>query len=602
MDNQHSVFNQVLLKYNKFKKLIMRSGVLFVVILIFYMVAPSFNAYGNENNKDSLLKVLPTLKDTARLEAMRQLIYAAEENKDTAEKYIGNLLEEAQKQKSLFYQSFARAKRIELYYSQFDSDSIFILARQFEAFCDEHQFLEHYFFVENTLVQRYCDQEQFTLALNKAQTVYDKAKATDNWLAVSWSLMNLGIAYSETENPDEAIRVLSEAVIILKQQMDKGEKGIAIRLMESYLQMVTCYENKKDYKTMSIYSDSLQIFINQAQIERPNDDLSLYQFYTEIFKVISCSNLNNLIQAQIHLQKANQILIPGWGDNIKLVLWQASSIYFEKTGEFTKALTYSDSALNFTTGQNLGFSIKANLLQKAVLLSEMGNYQQSAQTYAKLKEVTDSINSARYASQISELKTIYELDKTELEAAKAKLRLQTTRQILFGVGTISILLLIIVLIIWRNRNALKAKNLALYQQIKEQNRLQDEFDTHKQFHQETTQTGDELFERIEKLMKNTKLFTNSELSRKSLADQLNTNETYLFESIKHNLGLTFSEYLTRLRLDYARELLSIPGSNLTIEAVAIDSGFGSRNTFHRLFRERYGLTPVEFRNFAKEQI
>ncbi len=56
-----------------------------------------------------------------------------------------------------------------------------------------------------------------------------------------------------------------------------------------------------------------------------------------------------------------------------------------------------------------------------------------------------------------------------------------------------------------------------------------------------------------------------------------------------------------MRLEHARELLSLPNTELTIEAIAIDSGFGSRNTFYRLFREKYGLTPVEFRKLANEQ-
>lgn len=48
-------------------------------------------------------------------------------------------------------------------------------------------------------------------------------------------------------------------------------------------------------------------------------------------------------------------------------------------------------------------------------------------------------------------------------------------------------------------------------------------------------------------------------------------------------------------------MLDTPNCNLTIEVIAIDSGFGSRNTFYRLFRERFGLTPVEFRNCVCEK-
>ncbi|MBS7347933.1 MAG: AraC family transcriptional regulator [Muribaculaceae bacterium] len=35
--------------------------------------------------------------------------------------------------------------------------------------------------------------------------------------------------------------------------------------------------------------------------------------------------------------------------------------------------------------------------------------------------------------------------------------------------------------------------------------------------------------------------------------------------------------------------------NYTIEAVAEECGFQSRQTFHRLFIDRYGMTPAEYR-------
>lgn len=572
---------------------------LYLLIGIFTVNTNGF-AQNNQQTKDSLLQIIPSLKDTAKLETMRQLTYLAGEDMNAAIKYTDNLLYEARKQNNLFYQSFARAKKVELYYSQFNSDSIFIFAQQFEAFCEEHKFFDHYFIVENILVKRYCDQQQFTLALNKAQKVYEKARETGNWLAISQSLMNLGIVYSEIGNYSEAFRVVSESAKILKQQMAKGEKDVAIRLMEAYLNIVMYSENKKDYEAMSLYSDTLHAFIHQAQIERPNQDLTLYRFYADVFNVAACSKLNNLAQAKVHLLKAEQMITPEWGDNIKLLLWQASSIYYDKTGNYAKALAYSDSALRFTTHHNLGFSIKANLLQEAILLGKMGKHQQSAQTYAKLIEKTDSLNNARYASQISELKTIYELDKAELETANAKHRLKISRYLLAGTIVFSVLLAFIILVILRNRNQLKAKNLSLYRQIKEQDKLQAVHELQKQQKVTPQNPSLELIERLSELMKNDKLYTNPELTRKMLAEKLNTNETYLFEAIRDHMELSVSEYITQLRLNYARELLSMPENNLTIEAVAIDSGFGSRNTFHRLFRGRFGLTPVEFKRLASE--
>ena len=35
---------------------------------------------------------------------------------------------------------------------------------------------------------------------------------------------------------------------------------------------------------------------------------------------------------------------------------------------------------------------------------------------------------------------------------------------------------------------------------------------------------------------------------------------------------------------------------MTVDDIASASGFGTRRTFSRLFKERYSVTPTEFRN------
>jgi len=61
-------------------------------------------------------------------------------------------------------------------------------------------------------------------------------------------------------------------------------------------------------------------------------------------------------------------------------------------------------------------------------------------------------------------------------------------------------------------------------------------------------------------------------------------------------------YINHLRLEYARRLLfSGISEKLTIEAIALNSGFKIRETFHHLFREKYRLTPSEYAKIAKQQ-
>ena len=105
-----------------------------------------------------------------------------------------------------------------------------------------------------------------------------------------------------------------------------------------------------------------------------------------------------------------------------------------------------------------------------------------------------------------------------------------------------------------------------------------------------------LHHRLAHLMRDAKLFTHPGLKRRQVARLIYTNEMYLRSTILRYHGCTFSEYLTRQRLDYALQLMADPACrHLSLTAIALDAGFGSRWTFYRQFKERFGVTAEEYR-------
>lgn len=56
----------------------------------------------------------------------------------------------------------------------------------------------------------------------------------------------------------------------------------------------------------------------------------------------------------------------------------------------------------------------------------------------------------------------------------------------------------------------------------------------------------------------------------------------------------FNSYLNNIRLDYACNLLL--NTNQTITEAFENAGFGSQRTFNRIFRERYRMSPRDYRN------
>lgn len=84
-----------------------------------------------------------------------------------------------------------------------------------------------------------------------------------------------------------------------------------------------------------------------------------------------------------------------------------------------------------------------------------------------------------------------------------------------------------------------------------------------------------------------------ELSLEDAAAQAPISPYYLSHLFRQELGMTFSEYLTKVRLEEARRLLS--DTDLRIGDVAMAVGYGDAGYFSRVFRKAAGCTPAEYR-------
>ncbi|WP_157950813.1 AraC family transcriptional regulator [Peribacillus acanthi] len=73
----------------------------------------------------------------------------------------------------------------------------------------------------------------------------------------------------------------------------------------------------------------------------------------------------------------------------------------------------------------------------------------------------------------------------------------------------------------------------------------------------------------------------------------NISKMHMNRLFQAYVGLSPAKYITKLRVSEATDLLT--NSNLDITTIAFASGFGSFNTFHRAFKEWYGMTPSEYK-------
>ena len=94
-------------------------------------------------------------------------------------------------------------------------------------------------------------------------------------------------------------------------------------------------------------------------------------------------------------------------------------------------------------------------------------------------------------------------------------------------------------------------------------------------------------------------YVQSGLTVKELSDMLHTNRTYLSEYIKTTYGTSFRDWITGLRINYAKRLLT-QYPKLKVADISERSGFMSPSHFIRLFKENTGCTPVRWRKTETE--
>lgn len=103
-----------------------------------------------------------------------------------------------------------------------------------------------------------------------------------------------------------------------------------------------------------------------------------------------------------------------------------------------------------------------------------------------------------------------------------------------------------------------------------------------------------LMSRIDELVKERKIYRQHGLTVSDVAAAAGTNRTYVSNAINQQLGISFSEYINRLRIEESKRIISEADGKVVLSAVAEEAGFVSEATFYRYFRRLEGKTPTEW--------
>ena len=99
--------------------------------------------------------------------------------------------------------------------------------------------------------------------------------------------------------------------------------------------------------------------------------------------------------------------------------------------------------------------------------------------------------------------------------------------------------------------------------------------------------------KLNHLMVEEQYYLNENSSLQIISEKLHIHPNALSYIINEKYGKNFNEYLNEKRLNHFIHLLKDESEN-TILRLAFESGFSSKTTFNRAFKNRYNQTPVEY--------
>ena len=87
------------------------------------------------------------------------------------------------------------------------------------------------------------------------------------------------------------------------------------------------------------------------------------------------------------------------------------------------------------------------------------------------------------------------------------------------------------------------------------------------------------------------------ISLEDTASAVNVSSFYLSKLFKEEKNVNYVTFVTEARMERARQLLK--NQDLSIKEISAATGFNDQNYFSRAFKNKFGMTPTEFRDAAQ---
>lgn len=468
----------------------------------------------------------------------------------------------------------------------------------------------------------------------------DKAKATGNQPMHSIALFNLGKMIYYQGNKSQGYEYMHQAVDLMFHT-DYEYKYDNLRY--NYNTLLVMQQRDKLYEEALSTLDALQSVVTREQGGEPQmqglEQKELKALYAH--RAVVLQRLGRHKEAEEFYKKFLTVSHVHSRDNYLIMP------YLFDRRMYDEIIRMNTTREQFLISQRDSVNYHMVTIKRTLgeAYASKGDYRRSTHYYKQLSILCDSIKKREERNTALELAAIY--DTTEKEALLQQQANELRERNILLISAICIMLLLcagLALVVRYTLN-IRRKNRAMVRSINEEmnskKRLSESRDTINALQQKIEQmktaaecrqednmpdlqdhgTEDDeekdnepkreyntleqienhrIFDLMEGILSKQSPYLDPKFSRHDLCMLSGTNRTRLNVILMQCTGVSSTAYINNLRLEHAVELIR-EHPEYIISHIAEECGLPNASTFHRLFRERYDMTPNEYRNAIFEK-
>ena len=414
------------------------------------------------------------------------------------------------------------------------------------------------------------DEAKQTFA--KANKLLEEEKSFGGLIARISLMMKQSSLYNTTEEYDSVIVVCHE-VLDLVNRFDRDPSFVEPR-PETMLKSGKATREFADFYESQMYSKIAHAYCNLN--DNLNDNLNLKDNYLDSLN----HYLDKWEQTESHKSPVN-------------LANTMRELYF--TGRKTQFNEAKDAVADLYKGDSIVTDYVDYLSLLAEDAASRHDFQASNSYLQRALVVSDSIRQQETLRMLSEQMSLnmvqqQQLDRQEAESDAARYKL-----------IIAIIIIVvaagIVITVLRRKNkekeqALQMTQKDLFETQEEVNDFIHQLEEAKQ--EKRSMDMQELYNRIEQVLRDKQLYLKHDFSIAMLAEELNTNRTFISASINTVTGKSFRAWLAEYRLKLFLEKQS-ENPETPIDLLLTQCGYKDQSTFRRQFKATFGMTPSEYK-------